>query len=145
MSGDYRDDMNGRSETDRAVVQEFRTNRGRVGGGFRGVPLLLLTHTGAKTGRRHTSPLTYLRDGDRLVIFASNFGDLNNPAWYHNLRAHPQATVEIDGERFDVVASVAEGIERDRLFARQLAHAPILAAFQSKTPRRIPVDVLHRV
>ncbi|MCU7729551.1 nitroreductase family deazaflavin-dependent oxidoreductase [Actinoplanes sp. KI2] len=136
--------MTGRLDTDRAIVEEFRANHGRVGGDFRSVPLLLLTHTGAKTGRRHTSPLTYLRDGDRIVIFASNFGGPGNPAWYHNLRADPRAFVELGTESFDVVANVATGDERDRLFARQVARAPIFASFQSRTTRRIPVVVLTR-
>ncbi|MEU6718497.1 nitroreductase family deazaflavin-dependent oxidoreductase [Nonomuraea sp. NPDC046802] len=126
------------------VIDEFRANEGRVGGMFEGAPLVLLTTTGAKSGRSTTSPVMYLKDDDRYVVIASNAGADVHPAWYHNLRATPAATAEIGTETFTVRAEIAEGEERDRLFARMVAVAPGFADYEAKTSRRIPVVVLHR-
>ncbi|HYB24700.1 MAG TPA: nitroreductase/quinone reductase family protein, partial [Solirubrobacteraceae bacterium] len=98
-----------------AVIEEFRAHGGRVGGMFEGAPLLLLTSTGAKSGQRRTTPVVYLPDDDRMVIFASKAGAPTHPAWYHNLLANPSATVEVGTETVTVRARVAEGEERDRL------------------------------
>jgi deazaflavin-dependent oxidoreductase (nitroreductase family) len=102
------------SDWNTPIIEEFRTNGGKVGGPFEGAPLLLLTTTGAKSGQRHTTALTYLPDSDRLIVFASNAGASTNPAWYHNLVADPQATVEVRTETFNVTAIVITGEERDR-------------------------------
>ena len=128
----------------RAIIEEFRANDGKVGGPFEGAPVLLLTATGAKSGERRTTPVMYLKDGDRMVIFASKGGAPNNPAWYHNLRANPSATVEVGNEKVDVGAVVTEGEERERLFRRQAEIFPQFADYERKTTRQIPVVALKR-
>lgn len=126
------------------VIQEFRANSGKVGGPFEGAHLLLLITTGAKSGQRRISPVMYLPDGDRFVIFASKAGAPTNPDWYHNLLAHPQATVEVGTETFDVTATVLTGDERDRLYAAQAQAFPGFAEYEQKTTRQIPVVALTR-
>ncbi|MEU7294867.1 nitroreductase/quinone reductase family protein [Streptomyces exfoliatus] len=132
------------------VIEEFRANGGRVGGMFEGAALLLLTTTGARSGRAHTNPAVYVRDGARLLVFASNAGGPKHPAWFHNLSADPYVTVELgtaEGtvERFGATAVVTEGQERDRLYAEQADRDPGFAAYQAATDRTIPVVALHRV
>jgi deazaflavin-dependent oxidoreductase (nitroreductase family) len=129
----------------RGVVEDFRANGGAATGNWAGRPLLLLTTTGAKTGRPRTTPLLYSTDGDRLVVIASKGGEPTNPDWYHNLVAHPEATVELGGERFPVRATVAEGAERRRLFDQQAAQMPFFADYERNAPRTIPVVVLTRL
>lgn len=129
------------------VIQEFRANKGEVGGQLEGTPLLLLTTTGAKSGKQHTTPLGYMSDGsdgERLIVFASVLGAPNNPAWYHNLVAHPEVTVENGAEAFDATAVVAEGSERDRLWELAVNSYPFLNDHQARTTRRIPVIALER-
>jgi deazaflavin-dependent oxidoreductase (nitroreductase family) len=88
--------------------------------------------------------MMYLSDGNRLYVFASKAGAPTNPDWYHNLLAHPQATVEVGEERFDVTASVLTGAERDEIYQRQAALYPGFAEYQEKTTRTIPVVALER-
>jgi deazaflavin-dependent oxidoreductase (nitroreductase family) len=128
----------------RQIMEEFHANAGKVGGPFEGIPLLLLTTTGARSGQRRTTPVGYMPDGDRLVIFATRGGLPTNPGWYYNLLAHPEATVEVGTETFEVTAVVLTGEERDRLYARQVERAPVFAEYQAKTTRKIPVIALHR-
>ncbi len=127
------------------IITEFRTNGGKVGGPFAGATLLLLTTTGAKSGKTRTSPLVYVTDGDRFVIIASKAGADTNPDWYHNLLAHPTATVEIGNERFQTRATVAEEPERTRLYAKMVKVMPGFADYERKTSRKIPVVELERV
>jgi deazaflavin-dependent oxidoreductase (nitroreductase family) len=127
------------------IIDEFRHNHGKVGGGFAGAPMVILTTTGAKSGRRHTTPLVYLPEGDQLYIFASKAGAPTHPAWYHNLVANPRVTVERDGEAYEADARVVTGAERDRLFAAQAQAMPGFAEYQAKTTRTIPVIELERV
>ena len=127
------------------IIEEFRANEGRVGGRFEGRPLLLLHTVGARSGAERINPVMYLRDGDRLVVFASKGGASTNPDWYHNVQAHPDASVEIGTERFPVRARIAEGEERDALFAEQARRYPIFATYQAGVDRTIPVVVLERV
>ncbi|HEY7123789.1 MAG TPA: nitroreductase family deazaflavin-dependent oxidoreductase [Ktedonobacterales bacterium] len=124
------------------VIERFRANGGKVDSHER---LLLLTTTGAKSGKHYTSPIAYSTDGERLVILASKGGAPTNPDWYHNLVAHPVVTVELGAERFQARASVAEGQERERLFAQHAALMPGFAEYQQKTTRQIPVIVLTRI
>ncbi|MFD4370783.1 nitroreductase/quinone reductase family protein [Streptomyces sp. NPDC058486] len=131
------------------VIEEFRGHGGRVGGMFEGADLLLLTTRGARSGREHTTPVVYVRDGARLLVFASNGGAAHHPAWYHNVRAEPRVRVEIGTpqgtvDRFEAEAVAAEGAERDRLFAEQTRRDPAFAAYQAGTERLIPVVVLRR-
>jgi len=126
-----------------AIISEFRANGGKLGGQFKGAPLLLLHTTGAKTGAERVNPVMFLADGDRLVVFASKAGAHTNPDWYHNLRANPRVTVEIGSETRDAVARVAEGEERDRFWDEQKRSWPGFANYETKTSRQIPVVVLE--
>ncbi|HXT37413.1 MAG TPA: nitroreductase family deazaflavin-dependent oxidoreductase [Chloroflexota bacterium] len=126
------------------IIAEFRANGGKVGGPFAGAPLLLLTTTGAKTGRHTTTPLMYAEDGGRLIVFASKAGAPENPAWYHNLLAHPEVKLEVGTETFTAKATPVTGEERDRLYSEQAARVPGFAEYQAKTSRKIPVVALER-
>jgi len=132
------------SDWNKQIIEEFRSNGGKVGGAFEGAPLLLLTTTGAKSGMARTAPVMYLPDGERMIIFASKAGAPTNPDWYHNLMAHPQATVEVGNETIEVTAVEVTSEERDRLYAKQAAQFPGFADYEAKTTRRIPVIALHR-
>ncbi|MEV0229971.1 nitroreductase family deazaflavin-dependent oxidoreductase [Nonomuraea sp. NPDC050786] len=132
------------NEFNQQIIEEFRANEGRVGGMFEGAPLVLLTTTGAKSGKPTTSPMMYLADGDRYVVIASNAGQDHHPAWYHNLRATPRATAELGKETFEVNAVILEGAERDELYARMAEKWPGFAEYETKTSRRIPVVALYR-
>lgn len=132
------------SDWNAAIIREFRDNDGIVGGYFEGKTLLLLTSTGAKTGNLHTTPLACYRDGDAWVIIASANGSDAHPAWYHNLKAHPNARIEIGTETVDVEAAEATGEERDRLYAGMVAISPQFAAYEKGTDRKIPVFMLTR-
>jgi deazaflavin-dependent oxidoreductase (nitroreductase family) len=136
--------MSNRNDWNRQTIEAFRQNGGKVGGMWEGKPLLLLTTTGAKSGQRRTTPLMFLREGDRLMIFASKGGAPTSPDWYHNLLAHPQVTVEIGNETFDANATVITGEERDRIYAKQAQLYPQFADYQAKTGRKIPVVALER-
>lgn len=126
------------------VVAEFRANGGKVGGNFEGAPLLLLHTEGAKTGADRVSPMMYLLDGDRWLVFASKGGAPTHPAWYHNLVAHPDAEIEIGYETVPVRAEDLKGAERDAAYARQAALYPGFAEYEAKTSRVIPVVALTR-
>lgn len=126
-----------------SVITEFRANAGKVGGPFEGSDLLLLTTTGARSGKPHTTPLGYVRDGRLLLVVASNLGAPLHPDWYRNLLAHPTVQVEWGTEQFDTVAVPAEGARRDELFARVVAEAPGYTEYQDSTDRVLPVVVLE--
>lgn len=132
------------NQFNRQIVEEFRANEGKVGGQFEGAPMLILHTTGARSGQERENPLVYQRDGDSIVVFASKGGAPTNPDWYHNLRADPRVSVELGGERFNAVARVAEGEERDRIWTRQKETMPGFADYEKNTPRQIPVVVLER-
>ncbi|MGH2584400.1 MAG: nitroreductase family deazaflavin-dependent oxidoreductase [Dehalococcoidia bacterium] len=132
------------SDFNQRIIAEFRANGGVVGGRFAGAPMLLLTTVGAKSGQRRTTPLVYLPDDERFVIIASKGGAPTHPAWYHNLMAYPETTIEVGTETIPVTAVVVAGEERDRLYARQAELRPAFAEYQAKTTRRIPVIALHR-
>ncbi len=129
-------------ERNRQVIEDFRANAGKAGGQWAERPLLLLTTTGRKSGKPYTTPVMYLRDGDRWVIFATKGGAPTNPDWYHNLVAHPIVTVEVGPQTFEARASAAAGAERNQLYARQAQLYPIFAEYQQKTARKIPVVIL---
>lgn len=136
--------VSGVHEWNRKIIEEFRANAGKVGGQFEGAPMVLLTHTGRKTGEKRTNPLVYMADGDRYLIFASKGGYPSHPDWFLNLKANPNATVEIGAEKFDVVAEEVTGEERDRLWARNVAARPAFGEYEKKTTRKIPVVALTR-
>ena len=123
----------------------FRATAGRVGGRIVGCPVLLLNTVGRKTGQRRTNPLFYLRDGDRYVIVASNGGTREHPAWLLNLKAHPEATVEVGGRQTRVRAEEASPEERVRLWPRLVDMYSSYEGYQRKTDREIPVIVLRPV
>jgi deazaflavin-dependent oxidoreductase (nitroreductase family) len=125
------------------VIEEFRANQGHVGGMFEHMPLVLLHHTGAKSGTDRINPVAYLKDGDRYVVFASKGGSPTHPGWYHNLKAHPETTIEVGTDTLDVLASEAEGEERERLFNTVAEGSPQFAEYAVKAgERQIPVMVL---
>jgi deazaflavin-dependent oxidoreductase (nitroreductase family) len=124
------------------VVAEFRANGGRVGGYHEGMPLLLLTTTGARSGQRRATPLTYLADGDRYVVAAAGAGTPASPAWYHNVVANPDVTVEVGGETFAATATAASGAERDSLYERCADAYPQLLEYQARTSREFPMIII---
>ena len=126
------------------IIEEFRTNAGRVGGRFEGAPVLLLTTTGAKSGKKRVNPMMYLLENGTVYVFASKAGAPTNPDWYHNLVAHPEVTVELGVETYQATATVVEGPERDRIYAHQSELYPGFAEYQQKTDRVIPVVALER-
>ena len=128
-----------------ALVDEFRANEGKVTGMFAGAPLVLLTVTGAKSGRPRTVPVVYTTDGDSVVVIASKGGAPTSPDWYHNLVAHPEVKVELANETFAGRARVAEEPERERLFRAQAALMPNFAQYEKATTRKIPVVVIDRI
>jgi deazaflavin-dependent oxidoreductase (nitroreductase family) len=132
----------------RDVIEQFQKNEGRIESGmFKGARLLLLTTKGARSGQSRVNPLAYTRDGDNYVIIASKGGAPTHPDWYHNVVAHPDVSVEVSTatgvKRFAAHARVAEGEERERLYAAQAAIMPGFAEYQRKTSRQIPVVVLE--
>jgi deazaflavin-dependent oxidoreductase (nitroreductase family) len=133
------------SNWNQQIIDEFRANDGRVGGNFEGRTLLLLHHTGAKSGTEYVNPLAYQRLAeDSVAIFASKGGAPTNPDWFHNVVANPDVTVEIGTETFSAHARVAEGAERDSIWERQKHDWPGFAEYEENTKgiREIPVVIL---
>ena len=121
----------------------YRWSRGRVLGTLLGMPVLLLTTTGRKSGQPRTTPLTFLPRGDDRVVIASYLGSPHHPAWYRNLAKTPEAEILERGRHIPVRARVAEGEERQRLWDEVVARVPDYAEYASRTERRIPVVVLE--
>jgi deazaflavin-dependent oxidoreductase (nitroreductase family) len=115
-----------------------------VGGQFDGATLLLLHHTGAKSGQERVNPVAYQKVGEDLAVFASKAGAPTNPDWYHNLLAHPATTIEIGTDTVPVVARVAEGDERTEIWEKQKKDAPGFADYEKGTTRQIPVVILEK-
>jgi deazaflavin-dependent oxidoreductase (nitroreductase family) len=125
------------------IIEEFHANDGVVGGPFEGATLLLLHHTGAKSGRSYTTPLMYRSDGGRYLIFGSKAGAPTNPDWYHNLKAHPDVSIEVGTDTVSAVADEVTGEERDRIYAAQAAERPQFAEYaKTAGERKIPVIAL---
>lgn len=128
------------------VIMEFRANGGAVGGALEGVPLLLITHRGARTGTVRTNPLGYYDDGDRLVLFASNLGAARHPDWFHNVVADPRVIVEVGEDHFEAGATVLRRPEREGVWTRLVAARPFLVEHQQKAgAREIPLIALRRL
>lgn len=125
------------------IIAEFRANNGRVGGMHAGIDMLLLTTTGRRTGLERVTPLAHTWDGDRAVVAASNGGSDQNPAWFHNVLADPDVTVEVGGRTVPARAVVPEGPERDRLWAAHVEAMPPFGDYEKGTDRVIPVVVLE--
>ena len=130
-----------------ATIKEFHSKAGKGVGSF-GDRLMLLTTVGARSGEERITPVMYHRDGERYVVVASKGGAPDDPAWYHNLKANPVATVEVGTatgtETFEVRAREAEGKERDRMYAERVAIAPGFGEYTRMTSRKIPVMILER-
>jgi len=137
--------MSDANNWNKAVIDEFRANAGKVGGMFAGRTLLLLHTVGAKSGEERINPVACVKDGDRYVIIASKGGAPTNPHWYHNILAHPKVTVEVGTDQFQVSAAVASEPERTRLYQKMVAVMPGFADYEQKTKRVIPVIILTPV
>ena len=127
-----------------AIIDEFRSNGGKVGGHFARMNLLLLTTTGARSGQPRTSPVAYRADGDRLLVFATYAGRDENPLWYRNLVADPKVTVEVGTETYQATATPLTGDERDREWRAMVAQVPAFGDYETRTTRVIPVVALER-
>ncbi|HEX7459037.1 MAG TPA: nitroreductase family deazaflavin-dependent oxidoreductase [Acidimicrobiales bacterium] len=129
-----------------AIIEEFRANRGMVGGPLAGTPILLLTTTGARSGLERVNPMVYRVEGDEVYVFASKAGAPTNPDWFHNLVANPEITVELGGDTFRATAELLEGEERNRVFAAHAGANPTFADYQAGTDRIFPVvHLVHLV
>lgn len=131
-------------EFNRAIVDEFRSNGGVVGGPFAGSTLLLLHTQGAKSGQSRLSPLAYLTVDGRMLIVGSYAGAPKHPAWVHNLRARPKAYIEVGTDAYDVDVRELPDDERTVTYARIVELAPVFAEYQAKTSRPIPLFELTR-
>ena len=139
------DELKQRLDFNQGVIEEFRANAGVCTGPFEGMPMILVTMTGAKSGRELCSPLVYSMDGDDAVIIASMGGAPKHPAWYYNLAANPAVTVEIGTDKYEATAVLTSGDERQRLYDAQAAIMPFFAEYAEKAaPREIPVFRLVR-
>ncbi len=137
--------MSERLSFNQQVIEEFRANEGVCGGPFEGAPMILVTMTGAKSGRELCSPLVYSMDGDDHVIIASMGGAPTHPNWYYNLVANPQVTVEVGTDKFEATAVLTEGDERQRLYDAQAALMDNFREYaENAAPRVIPVFRLVR-
>jgi deazaflavin-dependent oxidoreductase (nitroreductase family) len=136
--------MSSTADFNQRIIDEFRASGGDPPSWSGNSPLLLLHHRGAKSGIERVNPVAYLEDGGRYVIFASRGGAPTNPGWYHNLKAHPETTIEVGSETVAVTASEVTGEERDRLFGIQAERSPQFTEYQQNTDRVIPVIVLTR-
>ena len=137
------------SDWNQSVIEDFRANEGRVGGGFKGAPMILVHHVGRKSGKDYVNPLVYLPgegDDDSIYIFATKGGSPENPEWYRNLVAAGQTTVEVGSSTYPVTITELSGDERDRIYAEQVKRMPGFGQYEQKTVgiRTIPVLRLKR-
>lgn len=138
-------DLGDVNEFNKQIIEEFRQNGGTVGGPFEGGHLLILHTIGAKSGKERLNPLAYQQVGESVAIFASKAGAPTDPAWYRNILANPDVTIEIGTERQRRRARVAEGDERERIWSTQKRDVPGFAEYEQKAGRQIPVVVLDPV
>ena len=127
----------------RVQIFIFRRTNGKSMAFMRGMPILLLTTVGRKSGKAHTIPVMYFRDGDRFVITASNNGRLRHPAWFHNLKNAPQVEMEIPGKHLMATPTIATEQEHDRLWPQLVAQAPFFEGYRKRAPRPIPMVLLQ--
>jgi deazaflavin-dependent oxidoreductase (nitroreductase family) len=132
------------SDWNAKVIEEFRANDGKVGGGFDGAPMLILHTRGAKTGEDRVHPVVYQPVGDAFAVFASKGGAPTNPAWFHNLTVNPDVKIEVGTDTIDVRARVLENEERAPIWEKQKQLMPGFAEYEQKTSRQIPVVLLER-
>jgi deazaflavin-dependent oxidoreductase (nitroreductase family) len=131
--------MTDHNEFNAGIIDEFRSNEGKVGGMFEGAPLIILHTTGARSGVERLAPLMYLPYEDRVFVFASKNGAHSHPAWYHNLKANPSVTVEVGSDTSGRTAVELDPDERDRIYAAQASLYPQFAEYEAGTDRVIPV------
>jgi deazaflavin-dependent oxidoreductase (nitroreductase family) len=127
------------------IIEEFRANGGKVGGYFQNATLLLLHTTGAKSGKERVNPVGYFRVDGKLMVVGSYAGADVDPAWAHNLRAHPRAHIEIGTDSYDVEARELPRNQRDAAFSHVVKTAPGFADYETKTDRVIPVLELQKL
>ena len=121
----------------------YQNTGGRLGSRMNGMPVLLLTTTGRRTGRRRTTPLQYLRDGEKYVVVASNAGEPRHPAWFFNLKADPEASIQVGRTQTGVSAREVTGEERDRIWSRIIEADRSYSEYQERATRQIPVVTLE--
>lgn len=121
----------------------YRRSGGKTLGRLRGMPILLLTTVGRKTGKQHITPVMYIRDGNNYVITASNAGEAKHPLWFLNLQANPQTKIEVDGMTRSVRAHQASPEKKGRLWPQLVAQAPFFEEYRQKTTRDIPMVILQ--
>ena len=126
-----------------AMIFMYRHTNGSFGGSVAGLPVLLLTTIGRKSGLQRTTPLGFFEDDGNYIISASNAGGDTNPAWFANLQANPKVTLEIKRRHLTAVAEIAAPADRNRLWARLVELAPRYATYQQQTSREIPLIILH--
>ena len=131
------------SDWNAKIIEEFRTNGGKVGGMFEGWPLLLLHHTGAKTGTERVTPLVFQDAEPGVAIFASKGGHHSHPHWYLNVKANPDVTVDFGDRTVEMTAREVTGAEREPIWERQKADRPNFAEYEQNTDRQIPVIILE--
>ena len=136
--------MSDPNDWNKQIIAEFRANDGKVGGDFENVTLLLLHTTGAKSGLPRINPVVTMPEGDCYVIMASKGGRPTNPDWYYNLVANPKVTVEVGEAKFEALATVTQGSEREKLFSKMTTRYPMFAEYQRNTTRVIPLITLTR-
>ena len=132
------------SDWNKAIIEEFRANKGKVGGYFERTNLLLLHTKGAKSGLERVNPLAYIIDDDRYVVIASKGGADTNPDWYRNLLTNPEVSVEVGTEQFEAIATAASEPERTKLYEKMEATNPGFTEYKQKTSRVIPVITVTR-
>ena len=131
-------------EINPSVIAEYRATGGKLSGPMAGLPVLLLTTSGRRTGDSHTTPLGFTTDGHRLIVAASNGAAASDPHWFRNLLAAPEVRVELGAERFGATAVVVEDRDRDRLFEQLASALPGMAEYPRISGRIIPVIALTR-
>lgn len=127
------------SDWNASVIEEFRSNDGKVGGFFEDKTVLVLHTTGARSGLERLTPLVYRKEDDRVFVFATKGGGDSHPDWYHNLKANPAVSVEIGAGTASATAEEIAGDERDAVYARQAAAIQNFAEYEAATDRTIPV------
>lgn len=132
------------SDWNKAIIEEFRANKGKVGGHFEGKDLLLLHTKGAKSGLERINPMVYFKDDDRYVVIASKGGADTHPDWYYNLLANPELTAEVGTDQFTLIATVPSEPERTQLYEKMESINPGFTEYKHKTSRVIPVITLAR-
>jgi len=125
-------------------VRVYRETDGERGYHWRGTTILLLTTQGRTSGESRTTPLIHRTDGERWVVVASKGGAPKNPSWYENLLVNPQAEIQVEGEKVPVLATTAQGEERERLWSLMVEVWPAYEEYQTKTDREIPVVLFSR-